>query len=90
MLFIVETESNNSIFKQNGFPELICCKDCKHRPVKPDDYDLFAIGEGFRLEFPDWKCPCRCQDGFYSWYPEDNFFCGNGEAKDKSLSKKEI
>lgn len=31
MQFIIETESDNSIFKQNGFPELIRCKDCEYR-----------------------------------------------------------
>lgn len=29
MEFIIQTESDNSIFKQNGFPELVRCKDCK-------------------------------------------------------------
>ena len=56
--------------------ELIRCKGCKHRPKK--------IGEGtqgFDLEFPDWKCPCQCDDGWYNWMPEDDWYCGNGERK---------
>lgn len=63
---------------------LVYCINCKHRPAKPDDYDPFASGEGFRLEFPDQKCPCQCDDGFYSWYPKDNFFCRNGEIKEQT------
>ena len=58
-------------------PTNVRCKDCKHRPQKPnyDDYD------GFDLEFPDRRCPCQCEDGFYSWYPNDDWFCANGEAR---------
>ncbi len=58
--------------------ELIRCKDCKHRPKQ--------IGEGtqgFNLEFPDWKCPCQCDDGWYNWMPEDDWYCGNGERKEE-------
>ena len=57
--------------------ELVRCKDCKHRPIMPKDHT-----DGFDLEFPDNKCPCQCDDGWYSWYPEDNWFCANGERKD--------
>ena len=49
------------------------CKDCKHRPTGTDRDDL---------EFPDDKCPCKCEDYWYSWKPLDNWFCGNGERKD--------
>ena len=58
-------------------PEIIRCKDCKHRPIKPNDYE-----NGFDLEFPDGKCPCKCADGWYSWYPADNWFCADGERKE--------
>ena len=54
--------------------QVVRCKDCKHRPIKPKDYT-----NGFDLEFPDDKCPCKCEDGWYSWYPKDNWFCANGE-----------
>lgn len=57
--------------------DIIRCKDCKHRPVKPDDYE-----NGFDLEFPDGKCPCQCDDDWYSWYPADNWFCADGERKE--------
>ena len=54
--------------------QIIRCKDCKHRPIKPDGYE-----NGFDLEFPDGKCPCQCDDGWYSWFPSDDWFCANGE-----------
>ena len=34
------------------------------------------------LEFPDDKCPCKCEDYLYSWKPSDDWFCKNGEQKD--------
>ena len=55
---------------------IVRCKDCKHRPVKPEDYI-----DGFDLDFPDDICPCRCEDGYYSWYPPDDWFCPKGEEK---------
>lgn len=58
--------------------QLIRCKDCKHRPKQ--------IGEGtqgFNLEFPDWECPCQCEDGLYNWMPKDDWYCGNGERKEE-------
>ena len=56
---------------------VVRCKDCKHRPIKPDCYE-----NGFDLEFPDGKCPCLCADGWYSWFPSDDWFCADGELKD--------
>lgn len=56
---------------------LVChCKDCKHRPIRPEKYD-----DGFDLEFPDDECSCKCEDPFYSWYPSDDWFCPKGERK---------
>lgn len=52
---------------------VIRCKDCKHRPTGTNRDDL---------EFPDDKCPCKCEDYWYSWKPADNWFCRNGERKD--------
>lgn len=56
----------------------IHCKDCKHRPKEPN-FETYE--SGFDLEFPEGsKCPCRCGgDEWYSWYPEDDWFCANGE-----------
>ena len=59
---------------------LVYCKDCKHRPT---DNRTKEHSSNFNIEFPDFKCPCQCDDGYYSWYPEDNWFCGNGELKDE-------
>lgn len=58
--------------------EIIRCKNCKHRPKEPDWKTYVS---GFDLEFPEnSKCPCQCiEDGWYSWYPKDNWFCANGE-----------
>jgi len=71
--------TEKQLYAKNGFcseyeQKVIRCKDCKHRPVKPDDYE-----NGFSLEFPDTKCPCQCSDGWYSWYPDDDWYCANGE-----------
>lgn len=57
--------------------EVVMCKDCIHRPII-DDPDA---KDGFGLLFPDFRCPCRCDDGYYSWMPKDNWFCGNGERR---------
>lgn len=56
--------------------EIVRCKDCKHRPVKTKD------DKGrFDLKFPDYKCPCQCDDYYYSWYPSDDWFCAEGERR---------
>ena len=55
---------------------VVRCKECIHRPKMPDNHV-----DGFDLEFPDHKCPCRCEDGFYSWYPADDWFCADGERR---------
>ena len=60
-----------------GFIPIIRCKDCKHRPTKPAQYK-----NGFDLDFPDDKCPCKCEDDYYSWYPGDNWYCASAERKD--------
>ena len=59
--------------------ELVRCRDCKHRPKEPN---LETYESGFDIEFPEGsKCPCQCEDGWYSWYPGDNWFCANGERR---------
>ena len=60
---------------------VVRCKDCKHRPIKED-----ANGEnyGFNLIEPtegDERCPCLVSDGWYSWMPQDDFYCGFGERE---------
>lgn len=59
--------------------DIVHCRECKHRPVKED-----ADGEnyGFNIIEPnngDERCPCLVSDGWYSWMPDDDFYCGYGE-----------
>ena len=58
--------------------EVVRCKDCKHKPIK-DDRDSWPI-------FPNEEnnpCPCQCDDGFYSWFPKDDFYCSYGERAEE-------
>lgn len=61
------------------YVSVIRCKYCKHRPK--DYRDEYYVKMGFAIEFPDDKCPCQCKDGWYNWYPDDNWFCANGERR---------
>lgn len=55
-------------------PEIIRCKDCKHKPSgNVAEHDII---------FPDDKCPCLCEDYWYSWIPRDDWYCGNAERKE--------
>jgi len=56
---------------------VIRCKDCKHRPIVID-----SEGNGFDYDFPDERCPCQCEDGWYNWMPRDEWYCANGERKE--------
>ena len=54
--------------------EVVRCEKCKYKPL--------GTGCNHDLEFPvHYKCPCECEDFWYSWMPKDDFFCGNGERK---------
>ena len=81
--YIVELreEEANELMDDHWVGELVRCKDCKHRPKEPN-YKTYE--SGFDIEFPEGsKCPCRCSgDGFYSWYPEDDWFCADGERQE--------
>lgn len=58
---------------------VVRCKDCKHRPI-----DTSGHNYGPDLLFPDdYKCPCRCEDSWYSWMPEDDWFCANGKRSEE-------
>ena len=50
---------------------VVRCKDCVHRPK--------GTGANHDLEFPDYVCPCQCEDFWYSWMPKDDWFCASGE-----------
>lgn len=56
---------------------VVRCKDCKHRPTQTVPGE-----EGVTLDFPDAICPCRCIDEYYSWFPKDDWFCGDGKRKE--------
>ena len=56
---------------------VVRCKDCKHKPI---DTGGKEYGEDLSFD-DDYKCPCRCEDPFYSWMPEDDWFCANGERR---------
>ena len=50
---------------------LVKCKECKHRP--------------FGLPIPDGVCPYyHNDDGYYSEFPPDDFYCANGEREEKT------
>lgn len=81
MEYIVSVEKQedaDEIERTYSCERLIRCKDCKFRPKQPE-----PEAEGFELEFPvEYACPCECDDGYYSWYPSDDWFCANGKRKD--------
>ena len=55
-------------------PEIIHCQECKHKPSGDEvNHDI---------TFPDWRCPCQCEDYWYSWIPNDNWYCGNAERRE--------
>lgn len=56
--------------------EVVRCKDCKHKPT--------GSGVNHDIEFPeqDYRCPCSCEDDWYSWMPDDDWFCANGERRE--------
>lgn len=62
--------------------EVVRCKDCKHKPNGYTDYDV--------LRYPNFPhkennpCPCQVfEDEWYSWIPNDDFYCSYGERADK-------
>lgn len=56
-----------------SYTEIVRCKDCIHKPQENAKH--FAV-------FPDEICPCQCDDPWYSWIPQDNFFCAFGERRE--------
>ena len=59
---------------------VVHCRDCKHRPT--DNRGRDDDSTGFAIEFPDSRCPCQCEDGWYNWYPNDDWFCADGKRRD--------
>ena len=60
--------------------DIVRCVECKHRPIKEDangaDYGFNVIAPNM-----DERCPCLVEDGWYSWMPKDDFYCGYGESE---------
>lgn len=67
-------------FENEPAVEIVLCKDCKHRPELVDPE---AERFGFNVRETDGGCPCtNADDRYYSWMPEDDWYCGDGERKD--------
>jgi hypothetical protein len=66
--------------KEVEFTKVIRCKDCKHRPYKDERGHIVPPEE-------DEECsPCPCVDDgdwYYNYIPEDDWYCANGEPKEK-------
>lgn len=59
------------------------CKDCIHCPVNvPPQYDTDGncIRYGY-VDPGDEKCILICDDPWYNWVPDPEFFCAKGESK---------
>ena len=72
-----------SPYKQRTFEisKVVRCKNCKHRP-EVKKYVMFGKEEEYYV-FPEGsKCPCQISDNYYSWNPDDDFFCADGEEKE--------
>ena len=66
-------------FMPSAQPEIVRCKDCKHRPEKVM-HGYKGTARGWYLLFPDEECPCEnFDDEWYSYMPKDDWFCPNGE-----------
>lgn len=62
--------------------EVVRCKDCKHKPNGYTDDDV--------LRYPNFPheennpCPCQVyEDEWYSWIPNDDFYCSYGEREEE-------
>ena len=75
MGIIIDTKAEEVEKLPSAQPEIVRCKDCKHRPFDSEDT------QGFGVEFPDEKCPCQCDDGWYNWRPNNEWFCANAERR---------
>ena len=83
LMFVADRpiQSQLYIVRQAPSIDIVFCKDCKHRPIKEDTN---GDNYGFNLIEPtegDERCPCLVEDGWYSWMPNDNFYCGFGERE---------
>lgn len=77
----LDEETKLSADGQGYLTELVRCKDCKHKPNGYTDDDV--------LRYPNFPheennpCPCQVyEDEWYSWIPNDDFYCSFGERAD--------
>jgi len=61
---------------------VVRCKDCKHRPKEIPFTTSWGRHDTY-LEFPEGsRCPGQCSDdSYYSWKPDDDWFCADGEKR---------
>lgn len=66
-----------AFIEKGDYVEVVRCKDCRYKPEGED-------GQGFGLRFPEeGKCPCEnTDDGWYSYMPDDDWYCPNGARKE--------
>lgn len=75
--------------------EVVRCKDCKHRPTFRDDEDgnwyvegpkyQETLKNGLTVTLEDTRCPCvNGLDSYFSYIPEDDWFCKNGERRQEN------
>ena len=61
-----------------GAPQIVYCEYCKHKPFY-DGYEIVGPKTGDGPYDYDETCPCLCVDSYYSYIPDDDFFCAKGE-----------
>lgn len=88
-----EVDGNYSLEREESIEEYVMrvpvvdavvvvrCKDCKHRPT--DNREMDNDMTGLSIEFPDGRCPCQCEDDWYNWFPDDDWYCAYGERRDE-------
>lgn len=71
--------------------DVVLCGECKYKPVE----EKYTHTRRDKYGFPEklWEetivkspvdfspCPCIQDDEYYSWVPDDEWFCANGELK---------
>ena len=78
-----EQEALDMAIEALSEPSIVRCGECKHRPhlnnADGAEYGFNVVNDNGDS---DGVCPCLCEDGWYSWMPKDNFFCGYGERRE--------
>lgn len=73
---MIKVERLEHLYQVMDIVPVVRCKECKHRPS--------GSAAKHALIFPDDVCPCQIyEDYWYSWMPDDNWFCKDGERKEE-------